>query len=153
MALDDVHDLAYREAVRALDHQLAALTELRSRAGMLLATASITVSLLGREAFAGIRPFAWIAIACFMLLSVSVLVIVWPQGDWQFDGDLQSLIAAHVASEPTTAKLSAALIARMMDSRRANGRRLARVARAFRTGACLLAIQIVCTVAAASTAI
>lgn len=49
MAVEDVYELAYREAVGALEHQRTAATELRSRAGMLLATASIAVSLLGRE--------------------------------------------------------------------------------------------------------
>jgi hypothetical protein len=46
MAVEDAYELAYREAVRALEHQRAAATELQSRAGMLLATASIAVSLL-----------------------------------------------------------------------------------------------------------
>jgi hypothetical protein len=38
MVVEDAFELAYREAVRALEHQRAMLTELRSRAGILLAT-------------------------------------------------------------------------------------------------------------------
>jgi hypothetical protein len=154
MAVTDVYELAYREAVRALDHQLAALTELRSRAGMLLATASITVSLLGREAFAGLRLFAWLAIACFVLLSVCVLAIVWPRTEWRFESDVQTQLAEHLANDSaTTARFSTTLIAQMAGNRLANARHLTRIAHTFRIGACLLAIQILATVAAASTAV
>ena len=154
MAVGDIYDLAYREAVRALDHQLASLTELRSRAGMLLATASITVSMFGREAFGGVRPFAWLAIACFVLLSVCVLVIVWPRSEWRFESDMQAELAAHMASDSAaSARFSATLIAQMTSNRMANARHLALIARSFRIGACLLATQILATVAAASTAV
>jgi hypothetical protein len=154
MALEDAYELAYREAVRALDHQRAAVTELRSRAGMLLATASITVSLLGQDAFRGMRPFAWLAVSCFTLLSVCVLAIVWPDADWSVDADPQALLGAHLSTETTlAAALSLDFIAHHARHREANARRLAHVARMFRIGACLLAIQILSTIAAASTAV
>ncbi len=153
VAVADAYELAYREAVRALDHQLAALTELRSRASILLATASITVSLLGREALAGARPLIWLAVLCFVLLSACMLVIMWPHPDWRFDTDPQRLLAEHVQREgATVAKLSMSLIAQMAANRVTNARHLAYIARVFRIGTCLLAAQILATVAAAGTA-
>jgi hypothetical protein len=72
VAVEDAYELAYREAVRALEHQRAEATELRFRAGMLLATASITVTLLGQKAYNGWQPVTWMAVMCFALLSVCV---------------------------------------------------------------------------------
>lgn len=151
MAVEDVYELAYREAVRALDHQRAAASELRSRAGMLLATASITLSLLGQDAFRGAQTLALLAVACFALLSACVIAIVWPHAEWNVDVDPQAMLAARLAiGQPQVAELTLELIAFHGRHRRANGRLLARTARVFRIGACLLAIQIVLTVVAAS---
>lgn len=151
MAVEDVYELAYRETVRALEHQRAAVTELRSRAGMLLATASITVSLLGHDAFRGTRALAVLAVVCFAILSVCVIVIVWPHTEWNFDVDPQALLVARLSSRrPALAELTLELIATLMQSQRANGRQLVRIAAVFRIGAGLLAIQIVLTVVAAS---
>lgn len=149
MAADDAYDLAYRAAVRALDHQMAAVSELRNRASLLFAAASITVSLLGDRAFSA--PFGWLAIGCFMLLSGCVLVIVWPHKAWRYDPDPSALLAEHLASqEATAATLCTNLLAHMADSRRVNTRNLVYIAAVFRAGVCLLAIQMLATVVAAS---
>lgn len=150
MAVEDVYELAYREAVRTLEHQRAAASELRSGAGMLLATASIAVSLLGQEAFRGTRPLAWAAVVCFGLLSLCVLVVVWPHADWRFGVDPQALLVAHLKREqPTVVDLSLDLIGHVAHYRSMNARHLSRRVRAFRVGACLLATQMVLTIAAA----
>jgi hypothetical protein len=147
VAIEDAYELAYREAVRALEHQRAALSELRGRASMLLAAAAIALSLLGRQTLA--TPLAWAAIITFALLSICVVVIVWPHGELLLDLDPYVLLAAHLsARDPATAGLTLDLIAHMASSRRANVRRLVHVAHAFRTGACLLAIQMVLTILA-----
>jgi hypothetical protein len=151
VAVEDAYELAYREAVRALEHQRAELTELRSRAGMLLATASIAVSLLGRETLQGARPFAWLAIMCFALLSVCVLAIAWPHTDLNFDLNPQTLLDARLSVGAFSAvDLTLELIAHMGRQWQANGHRLVRAVRFFRIGACLLAIQIVLTIVSAS---
>lgn len=151
MAVDDTYELAYREAVRALDHQLAALTELRSRAGMLLAAASITVSLLGRETFHTHWPMTWAALVCFALLSLCVLAIVWPHSDLNFDLDPQTLLDARLlVGEPTLVDLTLERIGYMGRQWKVNSRRLGLVVRCFRLGAGLLAIQMLLTVVTAS---
>ena len=107
MAVEDAYELAYREAVRALEHQRAAATELQSRAGMLLATASIAVSLLDRDSFGAMRPLGWLAVLCFVLLSLCVLAVVWPHADGTFSADPQALLAGHLASGLRTSSPSA----------------------------------------------
>lgn len=144
MAIEDAYELAYREAVRALEHQRTALTELRSRAGTLLGAASIAISLLGRET--GTHPSSWLAIACFALLSICVLAIVWPHADLNFDLDPQALLDARLSTEGTGAPhLTVELVVHMSRQWRVNGNRIARDARVFRIGTCLLATQIVLT--------
>lgn len=151
MAVEDAYELAYREAVRALEHQRAEATALQSRAGMLLAAASIAVSLLGRDAVSAAKPLGWLAILCFALLTLCALGVAWPRTDRTFDLDPQALLANHLASgTPDAMALSLELIASIATHHRVNAQRLMQMSRAFRIGACLLAIQVLLTVIAAT---
>jgi hypothetical protein len=151
MAVEDAYELAYREAVRALDNQRAAASELRSRAGMLLATASIAVSLLGPAALRGGRPLTWAAVVCFVLLVACVLTILWPE-TWGFEIDPRALLAAHLSEDPVASRAARVeLVAHLTLTQRANARHQARLARTLRIGACLLAIQMVLTILTAGT--
>jgi len=142
VAVDDAYELAYREAVRALEHQRTAASELQGRAGMLLATASISISLLGRDAFAASHVLAWLGILCFALLSFCVLAIVWPQPDRDSDIDPQALLAARLAvATPDAKALSVDLIGLIGLRHRSNGRRLARMSRAFTWGPVFLSFS------------
>lgn len=154
MALQDAYELAYREAVRTLEHQRATLAELRSRASLLLAAASISISLLGNQSAPGTPTSAWAVILCFALLCLCVLTIVWPNTDWQFDVDPQALLRVHLsASTPNAAAMSTDLIAHITICYGANGRRIALMSSAFRVGSCLLAIQLVLTLVAATVTV
>jgi hypothetical protein len=92
-------------------------------------------------------------LACFALLSVAVLAVVWPRADWRFAADAYDLLFAHIAKagagSPEPEAMVLELIAHMAEDRRVNARRLAHISKAFRTGACLLAVQMLSTVAAA----
>jgi hypothetical protein len=78
--------LAYEEARRALDEQERAVSELRSRAAQLIAGAAITTSFFGSQALQhSLDAVGWIAIASFVLLSISVMSILWPRRDWEFN--------------------------------------------------------------------
>ena len=149
MAIEDTYELAYREAVRALEHQRAVATELRNRAGLLLATASVAVSLLGHELFREHRSVAWVTIVCFTLLTVCVLAIVWPHGELSYEADPQALLVERLSSEgPALPGLRLELVAHMARSQRANGRRLMQTVHVLRIGVVLLATQLVLTLLA-----
>jgi hypothetical protein len=153
VSLHDAYDLAYREAVRALDHQYAAVSELRGRASTLLAAASITLSLPGGEALDRSEPLGWVALASFVLLGVCMLAIVWPRSDWSFDLDPQGLLARHLGTGDRMAAMTLELIALLAEARKVNAHRLRRIALAFRAGTCLLAIQMVSTTVAATATV
>jgi hypothetical protein len=78
------YELAYREAVRALAQQREAFESLRTRAGVLLAGAAITSSLLGRQAFTPghLSILGWIALASFLGLGATLLSVLWPRPQW-----------------------------------------------------------------------
>ncbi len=153
MAVEDAYELAYREAVRALEHQRAEAATLQSRAGLLLAAASIAVS-FGRESFGTAWPLAWLAVLCFVLLSLCVLATIWPHPDRTFRIDPQALLVAHLASDESDATaLRADLIARLAAYNRLNALRLEQMSSTFRIGACLLAIQMLLTLIAATVTV
>jgi len=153
VAIENAYELAYREAVRGLEQQRAAASELQSRAGMLLATASIAAS-FGPESFGAVRPLAWLAVLCFVLLSLCVLAVIWPRGDRTFSTDPQTLLVSHLESgEPDATALSADLIARIASYHRVNARRLEQMSSSFRIGACLLAIQMLLTLITATVTV
>jgi hypothetical protein len=91
------------------------------------------------------------AVLCFALLSLSVLAIVWPHEDWSVHVNPQALISSHLSlRDRDLSPFSLELIAHMARYQQLNNRRLRHVARMFRIGACLLAMQIVLTIAAAT---
>jgi hypothetical protein len=112
------------------------------------------MSLLGRESFGATRLLGWLAVLSFASLSLCVVAIVWPRADGNFDVDPRVLLVEHLSAGAPDAKvLSLDLIAHLGFHYRTNGRRLARMARSFRIGSCLLAIQLVLTVLAATATV
>jgi hypothetical protein len=90
--------LAYDEARRALEAQERVVAELRSRAGTLIAAAAIATSVLGGRILSGrdVHPLAWIAIGCFVMLGVTLLILLWPWRDWRFTVNAQSFIQTYL---------------------------------------------------------
>lgn len=88
---DSVAAIAYEETVRGLTAQAGVLDNLRTRAGTLIAVASLVTSFLGGQALAkptfrgGVlerQPLAgWGvgAVAAFVLLAIAAIVILWPR--------------------------------------------------------------------------
>jgi hypothetical protein len=77
---DGQYEIAYREAVRAIEHQDAALDDLRSRAGTLLAAAAIVTSFLGGVALDNADPtcLSWFAVAFFVGVTISTGRVLLP---------------------------------------------------------------------------
>jgi hypothetical protein len=64
---DDLSLLAYEAALRSLDKQEQLLSEVRARAGALVAVSALAASFLGRPAFdhPHLRPVLVVALAAF----------------------------------------------------------------------------------------
>jgi hypothetical protein len=140
--------LAYEEAKRALDEQEQAVGELRSRAGQLIAAAAITTSFFGGQALhRHVHTLGWVAIACFVSLSLSVLVILWPRRDWEFSLSPAKFISTYI-EPPEGDPLDLPMIHRdlalhMGRSANLNRDQLRWLTGAFRLGAILLVAEVV----------
>ena len=95
------YELAYEEGKRALDAQENVVTELRSRAGVLIAAAAVTTSLFGGRAFEDgeVGAAGWVAIVCFVLVGLTVLAVLWPRDDWLITVDASRFIATYIERE------------------------------------------------------
>ncbi|HET6864673.1 MAG TPA: hypothetical protein VFH80_02080 [Solirubrobacteraceae bacterium] len=140
--------LAFEEARRALDEQERAVVELRSRAGQLIAGAAITTSFFGGQALRHhLHAVGWIAVSCFVALSIAVLAILWPRRDWEFNLSPAQFINIYV--EPTDAEplslpeIHRDLALHMGNSASANRRQLRWLTGAFRVGAVLLVAEVI----------
>jgi hypothetical protein len=85
-------EIAYERAVHALDQQEAALEELRSRTGTLLAAEALTTSFLGAAAIqhGALELPGRLAIACFGLsLGIALFILVpWRGLQFSLNGPL-----------------------------------------------------------------
>lgn len=143
------YELAYQEAKRALEDQESTVSETRSRAGQLIAAAAITTSFFGGQAITAhhVHTAAWFAIGCFIALSLSVLVILWPRHDWEFMVSPANLISTYIepVDDPPVdlATIHRDLALHMDNSIESNRRQLRLVFGAFRVGALLLVGEVV----------
>lgn len=84
--MDARFELVYRESLRAIETQQAALESARSRAGQLLAAASVVTSVLGGLVHSKSRHphvATWFALASFALLMILCIWVFLPR-DWRF---------------------------------------------------------------------
>jgi hypothetical protein len=147
------YELAYGEAKRALEEQERAVSELRSRAGQLIAAAAITTSFFGGRAIGShVHLTGWIAIGCFIGLSLSVLVILWPRHDWEFALSPARLIRTYIEpiDDPPVdlPAIHRDLALHMGSSIQRNRSQLRWLFGAFRLGAILFAAEVVAWVIA-----
>jgi hypothetical protein len=79
--------LEYDESVRGLEIQGRMVDELRVRAGVVLAAASLSSAFLGAAALTGqkhVPPLAIAALSVYFLALALCLCILFPSGDWEF---------------------------------------------------------------------
>ena len=94
------YELAFEEAGRALDAQERAVNELRSRAGVLIASAAITTSFFGSRAIgAALSAWMWVAVVAFIVVGGCVLTVLWPRSDWSFNASAAEIIAEYIEPE------------------------------------------------------
>ena len=148
------YKLAFDEGGRALDAQERAVNELRSRAGVLVAAAAIATSFFGtRVATAGsLAVAAWCAITAFALVAASVLAILWPWRDWEFNASPKGLIATYIetTSPATLVEMHRDMALHRSSSCVANETILARLYWAFRVGLFMVAVEVCAWIVALS---
>jgi hypothetical protein len=115
---DNVEDLVYQQALRALTDQRATLDNLRTRAATLLSAAAIVTSFLGAEALKDQRPNAagvlvddhslqsaeLVAVVAFIAVVACTLYVVLPSfkrfGGFTFSFDPASMLSRYVDADP-----------------------------------------------------
>ncbi|ADB54260.1 hypothetical protein [Conexibacter woesei] len=145
-------EFVYTEAIRALGRQHATAAELRNGANLLIATAAITISLLGPVDQAG-TLFGWLAVAAFVVVCVMALAVIWPHRGVTAMPEIGPMVmdltrGSEESGSVTTSGMRRELIMSMASHQHLNAQRLTRVSRAFRTGALVLVVQLLSTVAA-----
>jgi hypothetical protein len=147
----EVYEIAFKEGGRALDGQERTVNELRSRASVLVAAAAVTTSFFGGRVLTGQDPpvFAWVAIAAFVAVGVTVLAVLWPRHDWEFSADAVDVIEDY--AEPSlvpTPLVHRDLAIHRSNSYAKNAKQLGTLYFAFRGGLVCLVIEVVAWVVA-----
>lgn len=146
------YKLAFEEAGRALDAQERAVTELRSRAGVLIAAAAITTSFFGSRAVTGghLTAASWCAVGAFVVVAATVTTLLWPRRDWEFNADAAELIGTYIESisPATLAEIHRDLALHRATSYGLNARQLGKLYSVFGVGLVTLAAELAAWVVA-----
>lgn len=157
-ALTTGYELAFQEARRGLEDQERAVVELRSRAGILIASAAITTSFFGEHVFSAhrSRPATLVAIGCFGLLGLVIVAMLWPGRDWEFSLAPARFISTYlerVGDDPVQTQLiHRDLALHMGESANLNRRHLRVLTTLFRIGAMLLIAEVMAWLLALTSA-
>lgn len=151
--------LRYQHALRTLERQASVLSDLRSRASIVLSATGITASLFGTRAFDSTTP-GWInglALAFVTVGLVSCIAVLWPVRDrgslpggevgagerprrWKVTLTFEEVLAAtDHGSEP---EMLDALVALMRPASTANYDAIAARSRLLNAAAVLLVLQV-----------
>jgi hypothetical protein len=124
-----LYQLAYDEAKRAVVQQAAALDNLRSRAGTLLAVVSLSTSFLGGIVLQDKAPegrLSWAAVGAFLGAVAVTLILLIPTRRWVFSVSAKVIVEQYAEGEhprdvSTTHRYLALYLQDHFDS---NGKRL-----------------------------
>jgi hypothetical protein len=79
-----VEELAYVEAVRAIEEQSNVLAGLQTSAGTLLAASSLVTSFLGGRALGNdFHLWSIVALGAFVATSLLTVGVLWPRHRWR----------------------------------------------------------------------
>lgn len=141
--------LAYEAALRGLDKQEGLLEEMRSRAGVLIAAASLAASFLGQQAYQ--RPsaasVAGIALVAFVVSIGASVFVLLPKKNLIFALAGANIYVSFHAARDDLAEVYRRLaydLGRYWDS---NDREISRAAKAFTLAASALVIETLALVA------
>jgi hypothetical protein len=146
-----LYELAFTETRQALDSQERTVSDITTRAGVLMAATAVTTSVFGGQVLSADHRTiaAWLALAAFVGVAVTFLTVLWPRRDWEFHTRTGSLLATY--AEPMDVSLP--IVHRDLAIHRAasfgrNREQIARLHLALRAGMCLLALEVAAWVVA-----
>jgi hypothetical protein len=119
--------LAYEESVRAWALQSAVLDELRNRAGILIAAATVSSAFLGAQALGSKRALSAAAILAVVAFGAVILLcvyVLWPAKDWTFVHNGERLIETYCKDDVTTDDMYRQMTIDNSNYRKGNRRRL-----------------------------
>jgi hypothetical protein len=138
-------EFVYRESLRGLLQQQAAVESLHNRAGTLVFAASFASSLLGAKALAdGLNVLDWLAVALLASIGVLTVVMLWPYYNLSFRFDAADLLRDYVDTETPTdmTQMYRDLALRIRDDWHTNGQVVHKMRLAFQAALVLLMLNI-----------
>jgi hypothetical protein len=156
---DEAYKVAYDESVRMLTQQGSALDNLRTRAGTLVAAASLVTTFVGAQAFAkpsltkGDHGFVlvtqkldiwgWLAIAALVGVLVCSLVVLFPRRDFIYGQSAKQLIGDLESKPPLMSleRTQRAVAMNLEENFDANEKVLRRLGNFFTAGSVLLVAE------------
>lgn len=143
-----VYAFIYGEALRGLTQQEGVLTDLRGRAGILLAAAAVATSFLGGIAFNDQKVGRWGvgAIVAFIVVGGLVILVLWPRRKWAFRWNAEKLLSDYAETTPpmTLAQMHRALTRHGRSDLMKNETRIERLWLFYRLASIALVVEIVC---------
>lgn len=140
---EGIEHVAYETSVRAIELQNQALTNLRTRAGTLLAASSLVASFLGAPALRDHSASLGVAVAIVALLGVLglTLAILWPY-TFTFRLSANVILEDHVERRQTEPPALLAFLARKMEEHHdKNECRIGRLMVYFQVASALLVLE------------
>jgi hypothetical protein len=146
-------ECAQEQSRSTLDQQRHALESLRNRSGTLLTGATISTSFLGGQALAhgSLGLLSWLAIVCFVVVSLASLAILWPRQEAELMTDRPSPEPLIAAARDDTAGRQLALLRHRCLSVERNEAYLAQIATYLRIGVTFLLFEVLWWVADLAT--
>jgi hypothetical protein len=138
-------EFVYRESLRGLLQQQAAVESLHNRAGTLVFAASFASSLLGSKALAdGLNVLDWLAVALLASIGVLTVVMLWPYYNLSFRFDAADLLRKYVDIEtpPDISQMYRELALQIRDDWHTNGRVVRKMRQAFQYALVALMLNI-----------
>lgn len=139
------YELVYRESLRAIEGQEGTLDELRSRAGTLIAAASLVTSFLGADALRnGLSRPESLALGAFLVSVALAVYVLVPQGNWKFKLSTKILLDQWVAVGVSMDEMYVGLARQYEEDFDFNARRLNWLQWAFTGSAVAIGVEVVC---------
>jgi hypothetical protein len=101
------YEIAYQEALRAINDQQAAIDSIQARVGFVASAGALVLSLSAQRTLeSAVTPALGLAVGSFICLALLSVFILWPRRKWRFHFGTERLHAEYVEhAQPLSAGL------------------------------------------------